>query len=285
MSQTILFVHGAWVTPACWDGFRTLYESKGYTCVVPPWPYMDRPVRALREQPDVRLTHITIKDLVDHFEAHIKQLPEPPVLIGHSFGGLIVQMLLDRGLGAAGVAIDSAPPRGVLPSLTATRSALPVLLARRAWSRILTMSFESFADTFANTLPQSQMRAAYDRHIVPAPGHIYFQAALGIGNAVTFANPSRRPLLLVTATKDRTSTTSMVHAMHARHRRAPAPTEMREFPNRSHWLIAEPGWEEVAREILTWASCYLSSPMPRIAGLSTPGWSRNRLPPQQIPQQ
>jgi pimeloyl-ACP methyl ester carboxylesterase len=164
MSQTILFVHGAWVTPACWDGFRTLYESKGYTCVVPPWPYMDRPARALREQPDVRLSHITIKDLVDHFEEHMKQLPEPPVLIGHSFGGLIVQMLLDRGLGAAGVAIDSAPPRGVLPSLTATRSALPVLLARRGWSRILTMSFESFADLCQYVAAEPNARGIRSAH-------------------------------------------------------------------------------------------------------------------------
>jgi len=182
MSKTILLVHGAWVTPDCWAGFRKFFEDRGHKVVVPPWPYMDRPAEALRRSPDPRMAALTIKDLVDHFETLIRALPDPPILMGHSFGGLIVQMLLDRGLGAAGVAIDAGPPRGVLPSPTAIKSALPVLLAWRGWSRILTMSFKSFSATFANTLPMSQMKATYDRHIVPAPGRIYFQAALGLGN-------------------------------------------------------------------------------------------------------
>ena len=118
---------------------------------------------------------MTIKGLVDHFEKQIRDLPEQPVLIGHSFGGLIVQMLLDRGLGAAGVAIDAAPPRGVLPSVTAIGAALPVLLMWRGWSRIASMSFKSFSTTIANTLSQSEQRRAYDRYIVPTPGRLYFK--------------------------------------------------------------------------------------------------------------
>ena len=186
MSKTILLVHGAWVTTHCWSGFREFFEAQGYKVVVPPWPHMDRAVEALRLTPDPRISGLTVKDLVDHFERHIRSLPEAPILIGHSFGGLIVQMLLDRGLGAAGVAIDAGPPRGVLPSPRAIQSALPVLLAWRGWSRILSMSFESFSTTFANTLPASQLRETYDRHIVPAPGRIYFQAAFGIGIGIRF---------------------------------------------------------------------------------------------------
>ena len=166
---------------------------------------------------------------------------------------MIVQILLDRGLGYAGVAIDAGPPRGVVPSATAAGAALPVLLMWQGWNRIATMSFKSFSTTFANTLPMAEQRKAYDRHIVPAPGRIYFQAALGIGNAVDFANPKRPPLLLMAASEDHTSTTSMVRAMYRKHSRAPSRTDIKEFSHRSHWLIAEPGWEEIADASLTWA--------------------------------
>lgn len=254
MSKTIMLVHGAWVTTDCWASFRDFYAAKGYRVIVPPWPYLDKPVAELRRNPDPRLATITIKALVDHFEAQVRALPEQPILIGHSFGGLIVQMLLDRGLGAAGVAIDAGPPRGVLPSATAIAAALPVLLMWRGWTRIASMSFRSFSRTFANTLPSSEQRIAYDRHIVPAPGRIYFQAALGIGNAVDFQNPKRPPLLLIAASEDRTSTPSMAHAMVRKHSRAPSRTDLKEFQNRSHWLIAEPGWEQVADAALTWAA-------------------------------
>jgi pimeloyl-ACP methyl ester carboxylesterase len=252
MSNTVMLVHGAWVTTACWASFRSLFEAKGYHVVVPAWPYLDRPVAELRRGPDPRLANITIKALVDHFEQQIGALAEQPVLIGHSFGGLIVQMLLDRGLGSAGVAIDAGPPRGVLPSATAVAAALPVLRKWRGWNRIASMSFNSFSRTFANTLPPGEQRDAYDRHIVPAPGRIYFQAALGIGTGVDFGNPKRPPLLLMAASEDRTSTPSMVRAMYRKHSRAPSRTDIKEFPARSHWLIAEPGWEEVANAAVAW---------------------------------
>jgi len=253
MRKTFLLIHGAWVTPACWHDFRGFLEAQGHTCIVPAWPFMDRPVEALRRSPDPALARVTIKYLVDHFDRLIRALPEPPVLVGHSFGGLIVQMLLDRGLGAAGVAIDAGPPRGVLPSLRAIRSAAPVLFTPLGWRRVLTMSFDGFATTFANTLPAGAMTEAYERHIVPAPGRIYFQAALGIGNGVHFANPRRAPMLLIAAEQDRTCTPDMVRAMWRKHGKSPARTDMRSFPRRSHWLIAEPGWEEVAGATLAWA--------------------------------
>ena len=253
MSKTIMLVHGAWVTTDSWNSFRDFVEAKGHPVVVPEWPYLDRPIDELRRSPDPRLAEITMKELADHFEKHIRDLPEQPVLIGHSFGGLIVQMLLDRGLGAAGVAIDPAPPRGVLPSVTALRAALPVLMIWRGWSRIASMSFKSFSTTIANTLSQSEQRRAYDSYIVPTPGRIYFQVALGVGNAVDFANPKRPPLLLIASSEDRTITPSMVKEMYRKHSRAPALTDIYEFPNRSHWVIAEPGWEEVADKALNWA--------------------------------
>ncbi|MEA2696205.1 MAG: hypothetical protein QOI66_476 [Myxococcales bacterium] len=251
---TIVFVHGAWVTPSCWTKFRGFFEDKGIDCLTPPWPFLDRPIADLRSDPDPRLAQQTIRDLVDHHEQIIRTLPEPPILIGHSFGGLIVQLLLDRGLGRAGVAIDAGPPRGVLPRRRAIRSALPVLLTWRGWNQILTMSFKDFSSTFANGLPVGDRQAVYDQHIVPAPGRIYFQAAFGLGNAVNFKNPDRGPLLLVAGENDRTSTVSMVKAMYRRHSRSPAGTQLASFPGRSHWLIAEPGWDEVAQRLYDWMS-------------------------------
>jgi len=129
MTKTILMIHGAWVTPACWDDFSRFFEKRGYACQAPAWPFMDRPVQDLRSAPDPALARQTVKGLVDHYDRIIRAAAEPTVLVGHSFGGLIVQMLADRGLGAAAVAIDPGPPRGVLPSVRAIRSALPVLLA------------------------------------------------------------------------------------------------------------------------------------------------------------
>lgn len=172
--KTVVLVHGAWVTPGCWDGFKTLYESRGYEVIIPHWPFMNAPLEELRDSPNPNLKTVTIKDLVDHFEREIGALAQPPIIMGHSFGGLIVQMLVDRGLGRCGVAFDAAPPRGVIPSLTAVVSAAPVLLSWNGWNRVLSMSYKSFATTFANTLPDRMMRETYERQIVPAPGRIYF---------------------------------------------------------------------------------------------------------------
>jgi pimeloyl-ACP methyl ester carboxylesterase len=258
-TKTIVLIHGAWVTPQCWSLFRAAYESQGYRCIAPAWPGLDRPVDELRLSLDPAFARTTIKSLVDHYDRIVQALPEPPVLIGHSFGGLIVQMLADRGLGAAAVAIDPGPPRWVLPSLAAVRSALPVLLAWRGWRRVLSMSFKSFASTFANALPLDEQRPTYDQHVVPAPGRIYFQAALGLGNAVNFANPKRPPLLLIAGEDDRTSTPSMARAMHKKHSRSPVRVDLIRFPGRSHWLIAEPGWQDVAGKALEWVEAQVGT--------------------------
>lgn len=254
MPKTIMFVHGAWVTPESWTPFRTYFEARGYTCVAPCWPYLDQPVAALKRLVDPAFSDMTIKKLVDHYAAIIQKMAEPPILIGHSFGGLIVQLLLDRGLGQLGVAIDPGPPRGVLPSWNAIKSAAPVLLSWAGWRKLHTMSFKNFSETFANGLAPDAMRAAYDAHIVQAPGRIYFQAALGLGNGLNFANPNRAPLLLISGGADLTCTPSMVAAMFRRHQRSKRPVAKLDFPGRSHWLIAAPDSDDVASGIANWLS-------------------------------
>ena len=253
MDKTIMLVHGAWLTPASWDSFRSLYESLGYRVITPAWPGLEGSLEMLRRGVPTAMARLTIKDLVDHYAAIIHTLPDPPVLVGHSFGGLIVQLLADRGLGKAVVAIDPAPPRGVFPPPSALKAALPVLLTWAGWKRLHTMSYESFRDTFANTLTPAAQREAYDKFIVQTPGRIYFQAAFGIGNGLKFDNPNRPPLLLIAGSQDRTAPASMVRANAKRHGKSSARTDFLEFAGRSHWLVREPGWEDVAMGAIDWA--------------------------------
>lgn len=260
MSKTVMLIHGAWLTPAVWDLFRRRYEEQGYTVVAPPWPQQDRPIAELRRSPHPDLGKLTIGTIIDHYESLIRGLPEWPIIIGHSYGGLFTQLLLDRGLGVAGVALEPVPIRGVIARPRTLLSGLPVYLAWSGWSRVLTMSFAQFAAKFAQTLPKDEKRAAYDRYVVPTPGRIYYQSALGIGTGIRARNPGRAPLLLIAGEKDRTIVPSMVWATYKKQRHALSTTAFKSFPGRSHFLIAEPGWEEVADVALRWASDHQRAP-------------------------
>lgn len=252
-SKTIVLIHGAWLTPSSWEPIRARYEAKGFTVVAPSWPYLDKTVAELRANPDPRLGQLNLGDIVNHYDAVVRALPEKPILIGHSFGGLIVQMLLDRGLGVAGVAIDPAPPFGVPAHPLAIWTSLPVFTTWNAWNRALTMSFKDFRAGFANTLPESEMRAAYDKYVVPTAGRIFFQAVLGKGSKIKSPNPERPPLLLTAAEFDRTVPLPMVRTNAKKQAKSPSKTEFKIFPKRSHFLCLESGWEEVADFVLDWA--------------------------------
>jgi pimeloyl-ACP methyl ester carboxylesterase len=260
MSKTVMLIHGAWLTPAAFDLFRGRYEAQGHTVVTPPWPLCDRPIAALRRSPHPDLAKLTIGTIVDHYDRLIRAQPEAPIIMGHSYGGLFTELLLDRGLGVAGVALQPVPIRGVMARPRTVLSALPVYLAWWGWSRVLTMSFAEFATNFAQTLPEHERRAAYDRYVVPTPGRIYFQCALGIGTGIKANNPSRAPLLLIAGEKDRTIVPSMVWATYKKQCHAPSTTAFISFPGRSHFLFAEPGWEEVADAALGWASEHARRP-------------------------
>ncbi|MDC0709452.1 alpha/beta hydrolase [Stigmatella sp. ncwal1] len=253
MTKTVVFVHGAWMSPLCWEHFSKRYEAAGYRCLAPAWPGDERPVPELQQAPLPELAELSVGKIVGHYERIIRALPEPPILIGHSFGGLFVQMLLDRGLGAAGVAIDPGPSQGVIPGPVALWAALPVFLSPFSWRRTVRMSRRSFAWGFAQELSPAEQRAAYDRYVVPTPGRIYYQAALGIGTRVDYANSNRAPLLLTAGEKDRTAETRMVRSAYRKYQRSSAVTAFKVFPGRTHWLIASPGWEEVADYAITWA--------------------------------
>lgn len=253
-AHTILLIHGAWLNPTSWDPWCERYRAAGYACEAPAWPGDEGSPAALRAQPSPDLADLDVPAIVDHYAALIEAMPEPPILIGHSFGGLIVQMLLDRGLGAVGVAIDSAPPRGILPTASALKASLPVL--RHPASHVGTISFEDFAWGFVHQLPEADQRAAYDRYVVPTPGRVFYDVAfapLSHKTKVDWRNDDRAPLLLLAGGHDRTVTAAMNRANFRHYLRSSALTDFHEFPDRSHWTIAEPGWEEVADYALSWA--------------------------------
>ena len=258
MPRTVVFLHGAWVTPACWDSFVAFFEARGYRCLAPAWPGKDRPVEAIRADPSA-LAGLGIAEIVASYERVIRGLDEPPFLVGHSFGGLFVQILLDRGLGAAGVAIDPAPPRGVIvyePS--AFRSLVGVLATPRGWRKVVRWSFERFRYAFVHTLPEADARAAYEAQVVPETGRIFFQGGLSMFDrhspaTVRFGNLDRAPLLLLAGLADRIVPASIVRRTFRKYAKAASSiTDHREFPGRTHWIIAEPGWEEVATAAAEW---------------------------------
>jgi pimeloyl-ACP methyl ester carboxylesterase len=258
MAQTIVFIHGAWVTPLCWEQFAGYFRAKGYNCLTPTWPFKDKPIEELRRNPPPGLAGLGVTEIVDHYERAIKASAEPPILIGHSFGGLFVQMLLDRGLGRAGVAIDPAPPKGVLPlQFSAFKANLGILLTWRGWERIVHQSFQTFQYAFVNRVPFEAQKAAYQRHVVLETGRIFFQAGLALldrKNAVrvNFRNPNRAPLLLIAGEKDHVVPAAMNRSNYAKYRGSGARTDFKEFPGRCHWIIAQEGWEEVAGYVAEW---------------------------------
>lgn len=252
MTKTIMLIHGAWLNSASWEGFKARYEAKGFSVIAPDWPYDDRPPAALRSNPRPELARLGQREIVDHYEAIVRGLPEAPLLIGHSLGGVIVQHLLNRGLGAVGVAINPAPTPGVPLHPHAIVSALPVFLDPLSWKRAKTMSRRFFRKRFAQTAPAAESDALYDRYIVPTPGKVYWDGVLN-PMKIQWSNPNRPPLLLIGGGKDLIADASMTRAIFKRQRRAPSPTDLRIFPDRSHWTCIDDGWERVADHALDWA--------------------------------
>ena len=244
-----------------WDAWRQRFESRGYRCVAPAWPFLDHPVEDLQRAPDPRFGKLGIGEIVDNYASIIREFEAPPILVGHSLGGLFVQMLLDRGLGAAGVAIDPAPPKGVLPGANAVRASLPVLLGWGSWQRVRRMSLKSFQWGWVHTLSEPEQRAAYEQ-VIPTSGRIFLQALLAPLTDVTkvnYRNSLRAPLLIIAGELDRTVEARMNLANFRKYSRSTAVTDYREFPGRTHWIVEQPGWEEVADHAMDWLAKQLGA--------------------------
>ncbi|RZB19455.1 alpha/beta hydrolase [Streptomyces sp. F001] len=257
--DTIVLVHGFWVTPRAWEGWIAHYENKGFRVIAPTYPGFEAEVVALNADP-TPIETVTVPAIISSLEKLITGLNRPPIVIGHSAGGAFAQILLDRGLGAAGVAINSAPVEGVpVVPLSQVRSLFPVLKNPANRHRAVGLDFGQWRYAFANTFPENQARATYERYHIPAPGNIVWSSALAnlhpghTDTYVDFHNAGRAPLLFLSGEDDHLMPPK-VQMSNAKHYKAEGTTtEVKVFPGRSHLMAVQDGWQEIADYALDWA--------------------------------
>ncbi|MET8638399.1 alpha/beta hydrolase [Streptomyces sp. NPDC004680] len=258
-ARTVVLIHGLWMTPRSWEGWTERYRSQGHRVIAPAWPGLDGEVEEIRRDPS-RIAGVGLREVIARYEEVVRSLDEAPVIIGHSFGGAVTQILLDRGLGSAGVAIDSAPVKGVLPLPYSTlKSAWPVLGNPANKNKAIALTPRQFHYGFTNTLSEEESAVVNERYQVPGSARVLFQGAFANFNprAVTkidARNPRRAPLLLIAGEKDHIVPPKVNKANWRLYRKSPAVTEYHEFPGRSHFIIGQDGWQEVADYALDWAT-------------------------------
>jgi pimeloyl-ACP methyl ester carboxylesterase len=260
----LLLIHGAWLSARSWERFEEFFERRGYAASAPEWPRKDGDVEELRENEEA-LAGLGLSEIVDHYEQLIRGLDASPVLIGHSFGGLIVELLLDRGLGRAGVALSPAPPKGILLlPFSSLKAASPALAHPSRWHGTVPLTLEEFTYGFVNTYSPEEAAAAYERYAVPETGQIFYEA--GFANfhlhpptELHFENGDRAPLLIVGAEQDHTVPASVSATQYRKYEKSPARTEYLEFEGRPHLFVVGEGWEEVAEAIDGWLGKVLAA--------------------------
>ena len=263
----LMFIHGAWLSARSWDTFAEYFEARGYPVSAPEWPRKEGGVEELRKSAE-ELEGLGLNEVIDHYEAQIRALHEPPVLIGHSFGGLIVELLLDRGLGRAGVAMSPAPPKGILVlPFSSLKVAAPALAHPSKWHGVVPLTLEEFTYGFVNTFSPEEAAAAYEKYAVPETGQIFYEA--GFANfhlhpptEVHFKMQERAPLLIIGADKDHTVPASLAKKQfekYEKHEAYEAQTDYVEFEGRPHLKMVAEGWEEIAGRIDRWLDGVLTT--------------------------
>ena len=269
---TIVLVHGLWLTPRSWRGWKDRYERAGYTVLAPSWPGLEGEVEAIRRDP-TPLKGLKIKTIVDHYDRIIRSLPTAPILMGHSFGGLFVQLLVDRGLGSAGVLVDAAQPAGVLVLPFSTlRVGLPILGNPFTYNAAVPITPKQFNYNFTNELDAAASRQVYDELSIPAAAHVLWEGALALlspkaSTKVNFRRSDRAPLLFIAGGRDHVVPPSINKATLKRYAGSGAVTDYIEYPERTHNTVGQTGWEEVADHALQWATSHARTPV------HTPAWN------------
>jgi pimeloyl-ACP methyl ester carboxylesterase len=254
----VVLIHGLWLLPSSWDRWAEVFEEAGYAAVTPSWPDDPETVDEAREHPEV-FAGKTLGQIADHVADVIDALDKKPVVMGHSTGGLLAQMIADRGLAAATVAIDPGPFRGVLPlPVSALRSAAPVLANPLNRNRAVTLTLDQFKYGWANALSDDEAKELYETYHVAGPGVALMQMANANINPRTEAkldpaNPQRGPLLIIDGEKDHTAPWAIANASYKRQSKNEAVTEITKVPDRGHSLTIDHGWREVADTALEFA--------------------------------
>ena len=256
----VMLIHGLWLTPRSWESWIDRYQKAGYKVLAPSWPGLEGEVDAIRKDPSP-LKGLKLKTVVDHYDRIIRKLDSQPIIMGHSFGGLIVQMLVDRGLGSAGILVDSAQTAGipVLP-WTTIRATLPILANPFSYKRATSLSPKQFNYAFTNELSPVESQKVYDRYSIPAANTILWDGALALLNPkasskVDYSRSNRAPLLFIAGSNDHLVPPAINKANMRKYvKNSTAVTDYREFPNRTHHTVGQKGWEEVADFAIQWAN-------------------------------
>jgi pimeloyl-ACP methyl ester carboxylesterase len=253
----VVFIHGLWLHATSWGPWVELFRDAGYDPIAPGWPNEPATVEEARAQPDLA-ANISIDDATEHYAKIIESLDAAPVIVGHSFGGLITEKLLGQGIGAAGVAIDPAQIKGVLPlPLTQLRSALPALANPANLHKAVSLTAKEFRFGFGNALTEEESDALYEKWSIPSPARPLFQAAVAnfavhSQAKIDTGNATRGPLLLISGTADHTVPDVVTRSTMKQYRDSTAVTELRQFDGRGHSLTVDSGWRELADSVLDW---------------------------------
>jgi pimeloyl-ACP methyl ester carboxylesterase len=266
MPDTIVLIHGFWVTPRSWEDWKARYEARGYTVLTPAYPGLEVEVEALNEDP-TPLERLTVPAIVEHLESVVGGLAEPPIIMGHSAGGVFTQLLLDKGYGAAAVAINSAPTEGVkrVP-LAQVKATFPVLKNPANRHRAVGFTHDQWHYAFTNGFSEEESRRLYERYHIPASGMIFWGSALANIHPgkddtwVDYKNDDRAPLLFISGSEDHLMPPS-IQQSNAKHYKSNTITEVKEFEG-PHLLPSWPGWEEVADYALDWAERHAGQKAP-----------------------
>lgn len=257
----VVFIHGLWLLPSSWDRWADLFESAGYSAVKPGWPDDPTTVADAKAHPEV-FAGKGVGQVADYVGGIVRRLTKKPTVIGHSFGGLLAQIIAGRGLSSVTVAIDPAPFRGVLPlPFSALKSASPVLSNPLNFNKAVPLTYEQFRFGFANAVSEDEAKQLYETYAVPAPGEPLFQAAFANLNPWTEAkvdttNPERGPLLIIEGEKDNTVPWAIANASYKRQKRNSGVTEIKKIAGRGHSLVIDGGWKEVAETALAFVQRY-----------------------------
>lgn len=249
-TKTIVFIHGMYMNPLCWEGWQTRIQSKGYRVHAPAWVGRDKSVEELRKAEAANtVSQLTLTNVVNHLAKFIQSLDEKPVIIGHSMGGLVVQLLLQKGIAAAGIAIDSAPPMGVF-------TAAPSFL-KANWGHItpfsninspVVMTFERFQYAFVNGMPLEEQRAAFERYVVPESRRVPRES---LAAKIDF-KAKRQPLLIIAGGNDNIIPASLNKTNYQKYKASSSVTDFKEFTGRNHFILGQKNWEEVADHCMEW---------------------------------
>ncbi|OXB03741.1 alpha/beta hydrolase [Flavobacterium pectinovorum] len=249
---TILFITGAFVSNKCWDDWKVFFESKGFTTLAPAWPYKDAPAAVLRDRhPDPQIAGLRLTALIDHFENITKNLPQKPIIIGHSIGGLIAQILLQRNLASAAIAIHSVPPQGIMTfKFSFLKAGWGPLGFFTSAKKTFLMTFSQWQYAFTNGMPEEWQEKAYYDSVIP-------ESKLIVRDTITSAakvdfNASHNPLLLIAGSADHTIPKSLNYSNYKKYTDKNSITDFKVFPERNHFVLNQPGWQEIAVFIQDW---------------------------------